>query len=557
MAKYGLVAGEQSTGILKKTIEDFGDMEVAYTPKTMAVMIRELANTGGLHIQDLKSVLILDYAFEHDEYGDINTVAEQFVAIQDLMTSNRLENVTLYLVTKNTDLYEKLGGNVAGVPGTLFENVQIFLTKNNYKAAQLRAILLGEHDNEGLYNKEHTRNQSRKERLQEERDMEIESRRNLKEELVKFDQNEPVTRISEMDYIDSGKRIAADAQKRKEAELERRKAERNVRKGKPVVLEKESETKEPEVSINIYAGSREEVSRQINTDTRLEESSLTELFEELRSISTEVANGKIETDSGVISIVGDYNAGASGIVANAAEMYAMSNRKVLIIDLDIQNRMQTSYFNQYDKVTGNQRGTSDSLIEVIQGYSLQESVVPVTKRLHILSVSRKDEVNMHWVNAIAGNLETILLEARGLYDLVILDIPFRFFKEYLGVLDKVERNIFVVENKFYKVENFLEYVIHPILLDRTEEMEKVILKSSIVLNKFVRGMRDLEGYEINRRYMRKVLNGIGYPYDNMGVVGEIPYYDDWEEQYFTGLRQVWKYPIALGVYRRVFGKVVI
>lgn len=564
MARYGVVAGEKANNIMKAMIENFEDMEVTYEPITMGKMINDITTTGGIQLQDLKAVLILDYAFNFGGTGDIDKIAEEFVAIQDLMRSNRMENITLYLVTRNTDLYDKLKGTVSGVPGIYFESVQVLLAREDYKAALIRSVLLGERDNMGLYNKEAKSQKSRKDRLIEEKKREMESRRNLREELLKYDKSEPTSTISEMDFIDSTKRELHEKNKLKEQEAERRKLEREQKRAKePVPVEKE------DIGINIYKGSGssegkegpEEISDGGvvggNTGLGSEDQQLHELFGRIRNTRSDVALGKIESDRGVISVVGDYNAGGSGIVANAAEMYAMSKRKVLIIDMDIQNRMQTVYFNQYDKVVSNQRGSSDSLIEVVQGYGIEDCVVPITSWLHILSVSRNDEIALNWVNAIEGNIETILLEAKGLYDVIILDIPFRLFRDYLSVFSKVDRNLFVVENKFYKVENFIENIIHPILLDNTVEVEELLSKSNIVLNKFRRGMRDTEGREINRRYMRRALDEIGYPYDNVGVAGEIPFYDMWENQFLTGLRHIWTDSVSLGVYRRVFGKVVI
>lgn len=570
MAKYGLVAGEHGTRVIQGMINSFEDMEVTYTPKTMARMIDELTKTGGLHIQDLKSIIIIDFAFEYDTEGDVNKIAEEFVALQDLMRSNRLEQVTLYLVTKNTDLYEKLRGNVAGVPGIYFESVQVLLIKDDYKAALLRSVLLGEQDNSGLYNKSVVKNKSRKERLQEERDIELESRRNLSEEITKFDKSEPVSVISEIDFVDSETRIAKENQKAKEERDKQRKREREAKRdGRRV------EEEEEDVAVNIFGGRNEDTSRSIGGETERGRSEgtvmgsvgavkgidggnqLRELFDNIKNVRTDVAKGKIESDNGVISIVGDYAAGGSGVVANMAEMYAMAKRKVLVIDLDIQHRMQTIYYNQYDKVVANQRGASNSLIEVIQGYSIKESVVPITKWLHILSVSREDEVSLNWLDAVAGGLEAVLIEAREMYDVIILDIPFRFFTDYMDIVESVDRNVFIVENKFYKVENFIENVLHPLLLNRTEVMENIIKNSNIIINKFKRGTRDLTGNEINRNYIRNLLDGVGYPYDNIGVAGEIPEYAAWEDQFFTGVRYVWQDTVALGVYRRVFGKVVI
>lgn len=559
MAKYGVVAGDTATRVMKEMIEDFDDMEVTYSPSTLEEVIEDMTSTGGIHLHELRALLVVDYAFNFGSHGDLDKVAEEFVAVQDLLKSNRMK-LTLYLITRNTDLYDKLQGSVSGVPGIHYENVQVLLTKEEYKAALIRAVLLGEQDGMGLYNKDARSKKTRKEILEEEQERELESRRNLKDELLKFDSIEPVMDVTEMDYIDSTQRKAHEAEKQRELESKKRQKKRSK------VEDVEEEPKGEAVEVNIYT----DVGRSQEGIVRGEEEvkgskegldsggvdSLRELFTKIRRVGTMV-EGKIEADKGIISVVGDYGAGASGVVANMAEMYTMSKKKVLVVDLDIQNRMQTTYFSQYEDVVRNKRGVSSSLIEVVQGYGIEENVVPITTMLHVLSVGKNEEVSLNWITAIAGNIRTILLEAKQTYDIIILDIPFRLFERYLEVFEYVDVNIFIVENKFYKLGNFLENILHPLLLEYKEVMEEIITKSDVVINKYVRGLRDYEGYEINRYYIRNALDGIGYPYDNMGVIGEIPYYADWENQFLTGVRYVWQDNVALGVYRRVLGRVVV
>lgn len=555
MAKYGIVAGERATPLIKnEVLKDFTDIEITYTPMTMGGMIEDLSSSGGLILQDLKAVLIIDYAFET---SDSQKNAEEFVAIQDLMHTNNLSNVTLYLITRDSDLYEKLKGTVAGIPGTYFESVQIFIIKDDYRPSLLKSVLQGERDNQGLFNKEVYNKKSKEQRLREETEREIERRRNLSAEYIEFDKSDPVSVLSQKDYLDTAQRKQADEEKRKQEEKKARERERlekrNGKRGE--IVTKEDISPKPNIEVTIQNQSQAAKPSISNLPSDL--IGLREVFQNVKDAHTGVSIGKLETDKGIISIVSDSNAGGSGVVANLADVYAISRRDVLIIDLDIINRSQTLYFNQYDKSVNNQQGSSDSLIEVIQGYDIKNSVVPVSKRVDILSISRNDEVEYSWADAVSWGLENVLIEAREMYDIVILDIPFRLFPKYLNALEEVNRNVFVVENKFYKVQTFFENKLHPLLLEHEEEMESFIKKSNMILNKFRRGSRDEEGNEVNHRYLRDVLDDVGYPYDRIGVAGEIPFYDEWEEQYFTGVRHVWRDSLVLGVYKRVFGKVVI
>ena len=551
MAKIGFVAGERATEVVMKDLfSNRTDMEVTYKPYTLDKMIRDLT-VSGIQLQELKSILIIDYAFKDEEGNGLEQkVAEQLVEIQDLMVTNMLKT-KLYIVTQNSDLYDKLRGDVNGMSGTYYPGTQVILVKNSYKIDMIMSILNGERDYQGLYNKEALQKQSKEERLKKEKDDEIERRKNLDDAIREMDKNTPTTSMTDMDYVDTPKRIAYEENKRREQErLEKEKTRKRGRK-KDVEV---GDSERIPLKVNIQDGEDEEV-----TNRREEVEVGDELQELFTNINRDngVNGGKLRTDNGVISFVGANDAGTSGMVANVADMYMMEKKKVLVIDMDFQKRMQTQYFKQYDQNASKQKGSTRSLIDAIQGYGVEESAVEFTEYLSVLSISKDEHVEDELVYALSGGIETLLIEAKEVYDIILLDIPNKYFGEYLESLDEVDKNIFVVENKFYKVENFIEGFLHPMLEENGEVMEDFISKSNIVLNKFRRGMHDLEGYEINREYLRKELNKVGYPYDRIGVAGEIPFYDDWETQFFRGIRYVWIDDMALGVYRRVFDKVVI
>lgn len=561
MAKYGILAGEQATPlVIDKMFKDTTEIEITYTPYTMENMIEDLSKTGGMNLKELKAVLILDYAF--DDGVDEEKIAEDFIAIQDLMHTNMLHDVRLYLFTKNVDLYDLLKRGVNGISGTYFEGTQIFITKGSYKAKFLKEILLGERDFQGLYNENALNKKSKEQRLRDEMEHEYESRRSLKEEYERFDTSDPITVMSKRDYLDSIQRKQEDEERRKEQLKQERDEMRRAKKmGKQPSPTQTVEKEETEIDIvDNSVTSTATKTRPTQAPIPRQTKQLTGLQEMLKSVKEAKSNltvGKLETDTGILSVIGADNSGGSGIVANLADVYAISKRKVLVIDLDISKRTQTLYFKQYDKGVKKNLGTSNSLIEVVQGYSIKDVVVPVSKMVDVLSISRDDDVQSSWTDAVGGNLENILIEAREEYDVVLLDIPFRLLDKYLYALTDVDRNIFVVENKYYMLENYIEHEIHPLFLENEEEMEKLILKSNIILNKFKKKQMDTQGNEVNKYYVREWLDTAGYPYDRVGVAGEIPIYQDWEEQYFTGVRQIWKDQLALGVYRQVFGKVVI
>src|SRR5699024_5090422 len=356
MAKIGFVAGERATEVVMKDLfSNRTDMEVTYKPYTLDKMIRDLT-VSGIQLQELKSILIIDYAFKDEEGNGLEQkVAEQLVEIQDLMVTNMLKT-KLYIVTQNSDLYDKLRGDVNGMSGTYYPGTQVILVKNSYKIDMIMSILNGERDYQGLYNKEALQKQSKEERLKKEKDDEIERRKNLDDAIREMDKNTPTTSMTDMDYVDTPKRMAYEENKRREQErLEKEKTRKRGRK-KDVEV---GDSERIPLKVNIQDGEDEEV-----TNRREEVEVGDELQELFTNINRDngVNGGKLRTDNGVISFVGANDAGTSGMVANVADMYMMEKKKVLVIDMDFQKRMQTQYFKQYDQNASKQKGSTRSLI---------------------------------------------------------------------------------------------------------------------------------------------------------------------------------------------------
>src|SRR5699024_6945539 len=130
-----------------------------------------------------------------------------------------------------SDLYDKLRGDVNGMSGTYYHGTQILLVKKNYKIDTIMSILNGERDNQGLYNKEALRQRTEEDRLEKEKDEEIERRKNLDDAIREMDKNTPTTSMTDLDYIDTHKRKVNEEDKKREQErLEKEKSKKEKRK---------------------------------------------------------------------------------------------------------------------------------------------------------------------------------------------------------------------------------------------------------------------------------------------------------------------------------------
>lgn len=606
MAIYGLVAGKNSDAYANALTKANTMLEFPKTWRTTVDLKDSLLRGGGMSISNYNAVLVLDSGFRNGE--DAQVMAEDFVALQDVFQSQSIHGTKLYLITNNSNLYRMLEGSVNGVSGTYYDDVEVFVTKKDIKSKMIVDTLQGAHDGKGLYNRE-AKKISREERLEKESEEFIEDARSVSKEVLQYGVDTPVSELSDNDYIDSDKnqrqvevekRIAAEREKVKERqrkelerlnEKERKQIEAAKGRKNPALnrlglskedkefLEKEKGTQtidlgKPDVQVQephvpVYRpqtpteGQKGEVGKSIhisNKDVRVGVPSaqrLRELFQTAVKSDSYISEDKLASDEGIISFIGANNSGCSGLVANVADMYAMVGRKVLVVDLDINKRTQTLYFKNYERAVREHKGISSSLLKVAQGGEIENAAVSVTSRVDVLSVSRDDVVDEAWADTVGAELGTFLADAKEVYDVVLIDIPLRnlgYYARYLGVVDK---NVFVVENTMLAIEDFFAITLAKFYSKDKLMLGELISKSSVILNKYKRGRRDEEGYELTHKRVKKMLESAGSPYDKMMVAGEIPYYENWEEQFFTGVRYIWKDDIALRVFKSIFTKAIV
>lgn len=601
MANYGIVAGKHVQAFVGEITQADKGIQIPKSWGTTQDLKNNILRSGGMFINTYSAILILDYGFQDSR--DTRKVASDFVALQDVFRSQGIRGTRLYLITKNTDLFNMLKGSVNGVSGTHYQDVEIFWVNREVIPTRMMVdIMYGKHDGKGLYNKE-ARELSREERLDKESKEFIEDARSIDKEILRYGVDKPVSILSTKEAVDSDEslrelKIREQQQKERETLEDRQRRERErliAKQEKAVDLSKKKEVKtvagisvhggneptEPVALEDIVPQERTRVQRKVEEpvshinelpvaervgmsvkvkDTRLLTPTverLMDLFTEAVSSDVEASDGKLSSDHGVYSFIGASHAGGSGLIANVADIYAMLGRKVLVIDLDIINRSQTLYFKRYEKSVREHKGVSNSLLKVVQGGRIENTAVSVTSRIDVLSMSRDDVVEEDWANTIGAELDTILHDAKELYDVVLVDIPFRMLGYYLRGISRVDRNIFVVESQFYNLENFFAMGVANHYEKNNLLMGDLIRKSSVVINKFRRGIRDEEGYELNYKKVKDMLDGAGSPYDSMLVAGEIPFYNDWEKQFFTGVRHIWRDELALRVFKGVFSRAIV
>ena len=530
---------------------------------------------------ELNMIVVLDGAFQGKKTA--KQKALDFLTLQDILNSLNYRKVRLVLLTKDSELRNQFLDTIDGYNPFMYYNTEVLLSvKVGLKV--LTKVLSGDYTGTGLHAPE-TRKKSQLELLEEDKQKLISEVNQVSPEFLEADKNIPISKLSESDYIDSAKTEKKLLSDKKEELRNQRLTEReqkNQTKDTPSnynSVPKEFDEsirpslessptnsndrklldrlKEEREFINFNSSNKADAIAKININTSkpVEVASIKdikELYKKMLSDGLGTVEEKLSTDHAIISVVSDNNSGGSGFVAQTAETYAMLGKKVCIFNLDLEKRSQTLYFSNFDKCVDEGKGLGNALLNVASGGLLEKAAVKVTSNISLVGISRTmDVIADDFTKTIANSLKEILKDATKLYDIVLIDLPMSYLKYYITCLDVIDRNFFIIENTFYKFEHFFGVRIQQLLGDSLLISKPFIQKSSIVLNKYNPYNRDKKGYAISRSRIKDLLIEAGQPYDELFVVGEIPFYEDWEQQYLTNVRYLWKNEVALGVYKNI------
>lgn len=612
-SRFGMIAGKR-THLVQDNVNKNQTIKVDTIWNYISDLVLDLTRMPTQTIDVMEAILVLDTGFKFA--NDAKKSAQEFLQLQDMMQSKGLTHVKLYLLTKRPELYEILKGNVNGMEGMFYQNAEMFLIGDTMSIQFLINILQGSRDKTGVYSSKR-KTLSKKERLEKEKEALIDDASRVSKESLEFGRKEPVSEINQEELIDTKhnqemmkKKEFEERKLEREIESLKKKNEKNQKlpkkyqklleeqerarlekenekmkiQGKDVELIIDSNSEEPNKKPSEYK--KNERKKPKYTDTTIQEDKFTEvkneaiiksnvaiktthnsavptvdelaeLYIRLSQSDNDTIEQKLKSDLGVISFIGSRGSGVSGLVAQTAEIYAMLGKKVVILDLDLQMRSQTVYFPTYSDAVAQHKGVSNSLVRLTQVNDIRNNAVPVTSRIDVLSTEKTNELIHDGFHSTISNIfDNIIDDAIENYDIVLIDLPLDYLTYYIRHIDKIDKNVFVVPNKFYYIEDFFSIQLQGIIDNGDIFSDDLLSKSSIILNKFKKEHRDLDGYQLNRLKVKEMLLNAGTPYDRIPVIGEIPEYKDWEEQFATKIRYVWTDDIALGMFRKVISKII-
>lgn len=596
---YGIVTGPGLYDKLPAQIRKTTHSALDFTDDSIFADNEDLLNSLDFItpqvVDSWERIILTDYGFSDmsNTYESVRT----FQAIQDKLVSLGVRRVKVNYLTNDSNMYEQLKQGLDGFDGIIYPNTEVFMLHQNLGTKAIINTMRGEMDGRGFHIKK-AKPMSRIERYEQERKKLMMDAQTVSSTILEYEKDIPATKLSGSDYADlEASKIRQEEEWVEEAAYQgefddidekyrddryddrdvdirvhkydggrptlndaagvrRQQPTRSTpqpTKPKPKVSQPNPDTAVSRRSSSFVRGGNADVDRIDGIDD------LRYLYNQLLQDSSTVTDAKLEGDKGTtVLVTGMDNSGSSGVVAQMAEVYAMVGLRVLIIDLDITKRMQPVYFSNFDSKIAEGYGLSNGILNVANGGGVRQASVPVTSRVSICGLSRSfSKVSDTEAKSITYSLEDVCQSAHESgFDIILIDAPFRYLDSYASSLSMVNRVLMVLDNKHYDLEHFLGVMVPEFVESNALLGREFVRKMSIVLNKMRPNTRDTEGIIINQEYVKNLLYKEGNPYDNIFVVGEIPFYDRWEDQFLTNKRYVWDNDIFLGLIKNILREAV-
>lgn len=568
MAKHYVVAGSRADK-LAKHFSKSGERHVPKHYNKILDLVNDIHEDKGVSTPDLDSIFLLDFGFS--DVNDINKMAEEMIDLQEILNIYQVNKIKIYLLTFTADLFNYIRANIDS--NILYKYCHIIYNSSpDIQLKSIEQIIDGKVDNAKsiLTHPDRFSTVTETARI-EERGKEL---------------------IAENEVFHSKKRSKvhgyADREVREEDDFSSRHFDNSTHSEINSSSDTKGEDKNNQSNINLNfvdktftkkPKSNEET--QNSNEHKMEKININDV-KPLNNYPVEIPKhiiqakdyldiptSKLIQDEGVVTFLGLSGVGNSGLLANFAEVYAMAEKKVLILDLDVYRRGLLVYFDNYDEVTSNGYGDSDSLLIATNSDNISKHAVPVTDRIDILSISRSSTIKFQEIDTIVNFLSNIIKKSREEYDVVLIDCPLEYLGQYLRPINlNSDKNIITITNKIHEIENtFVNYFSMYYESGASEQISNILRNSSVIVNKFQKGLRDSKGYELNLLRIKQLVDQAGNPFDQMLYLGEIPYYSDWENIIPRNIRYVMKdflssddifdYSPNLDLYKNILAKVLI
>lgn len=439
---------------------------------------------------------------------------EQILNLQSFILMNDLR-CNLYFAIKDTDLYESI--KEEGEEALIYRNTNILLFKELI-IKNFKDLIFGKYDAKGLYHPDFLR--------KDEIDAQLDNSYN--EEELSY---EEVKKETNREIVDSY--LENDEELQKELKERERDDRRNRgRKERPAKPEKVKPNRE-----NKKSGSSGTSSSPINQ------------VDDLSSFNSNKKRNSGKRENvifrGILAVTGDRQSGVSTTVANLAEMYGSLKYRTLVIDLDYLRRSQGVLFKEFDEgIQLEPRVANGLLVSLANPKNLEEVVSVVSKNVSVLGISNESDkfitkfANRPFEQLYAStNLINLLSFAKSLYDIVIIDVPFKELEKIGSFLTYVDRVLICSGNSENCLNNLFEVEIEQLFNKNALVGQTLVSKSKLILTKYNKNSK-IYNREANIQLVQEILYDIDDHNYHLEVIGLVPLSFDFERQFDSNKRIV-------------------
>ena len=203
-ANYAIVCGEKLVLAIAgqiMTIEPSINIEQENVYASLATLTTALNKGVSRIFDELNMIVVLDGAF--DGKAKTKQMALEFLTVQDILNTSSYRKVRLVLLTKNSDLRDLFKDTIDGYDPFIYYNTEVFLSRK-VGIKLLTQVLLGNKNGFGLHPPE-TRKKSQLTELEEDKQRLLNEAQQVGPEFLEADKNVPISKVSEVDYVDSDK----------------------------------------------------------------------------------------------------------------------------------------------------------------------------------------------------------------------------------------------------------------------------------------------------------------------------------------------------------------
>lgn len=229
----------------------------------------------------------------------------------------------------------------------------------------------------------------------------------------------------------------------------------------------------------------------------------------------------------IIVVTGNERSGKSGTIANLASVAQSVGMRTLVLDLDFYGRGMCLYFPQ--DINPEENYFTNGISNAMRSpYSASDFTWRISDYLDILGLDVSVcNVKTHEDTLNSAKLSDLLSNIRLQYDLILIDLPFKYINKFNSCLSVADRIVYLTENDPSSLINIVNN-INPEKFDNFVDYQLFRTKCGFVINRYNENgclsSNVIEPHNFTL-FLDEITEGLEfYKYTVYGTIQDIPNY---------------------------------